>query len=351
MQIVEFHAKLLPSLTRLINQHIATIPPAFTVSEAEVEQIIAKGGSLWQIHFPEEREPYPTGTICVLEHREVVAAAQWIAPKVPNGIFSLAWIVAEPSAIFPLRTLLHLLEKQIELSGCRRIDCGRFSFGVGWFGLPTAWKHIISGMTEAGYKQTQTWVLMHGETSFHNTLPPPPSDGLRLYWNMNKPALEWDLTASHGESAVGECQVWGIPPHLEDRADLANWATVEWLGIDVKFQRQGFGKRLLAEQMRFHARRGITAFHRLDVAGQPRRAQAQRKHGLRLRPGTRRNGKVVKLPNLDQAFVPPAKIARYLLDVTHDEGGGKALFFLHFGFSMETWERTGRSAHRTCATS
>ncbi len=152
------------------------------------------------------------------------------------------------------------MEKQIELSGCRRIDCGRFSFGVGWFGLPTTWTHIISGMIDAGYKQTQTWVIMHGETSIYNTLPSAPSDGLRFYWNMNKPSLEWELTASRGEVEVGECQVWGIPPHLEDRADLSDWATVEWLGIEVKFQQQGFGKRLLAEQMRFHARRGITHF-------------------------------------------------------------------------------------------
>src|SRR3954466_13060156 len=117
MQIVEYHEKLLPSLTRLINQHIAAIPPGFTLSEAEVGQIVMRGGTLWNIHFPEEREPYPTGTICVLEHREVVAAAQWIAPKQPNGVFSLAWIVAQPEGVLPLRTLLHLLEKQVELSG------------------------------------------------------------------------------------------------------------------------------------------------------------------------------------------------------------------------------------------
>jgi GNAT superfamily N-acetyltransferase len=259
MQIVEFHEQLLPSLTRLINDQIAAIPPAMTLSEAEVGQIIANGGALWQIHFPEDREPYPNGTICVLEHREVVAAAQWIAPKDAGGIFSLAWIVARPESPLPLKTLLHLLEKQVALSGSRSIGCMRFSFGVGWFGLPTAWKHIINGMREAGYKQTQTWVIMHGETEFHTTLT-PPSDGLRFYWNMNKPSLEWDVTAFQGESEIGECEVWGIPPHLEDREDLADWATVEWLSIEGKYQRQGFGKRLLAEQMRFHARRGIKHF-------------------------------------------------------------------------------------------
>ena len=146
------------------------------------------------------------------------------------------------------------------MSGCRSIACGRFSFGVGWPGLPTTWTHVIDGMVEAGYKQAQTWVIMHGETAIHSTLPAPPANDLRFYWNMNKPSLEWDLTAYRGEIEVGECQVWGIPPHLEDRADLADWATVEWLGVEAKYHRQGLGKRLMAEQMRFHARRGIQHF-------------------------------------------------------------------------------------------
>jgi len=260
MQIVEYHEKLLPSLTRLINQHIAAIPPGFTLSEDEVGQIIRGGGSLWLLHFPEEREPYSTGTICVLEHREVVAAAQWTLPKEADGIFTLEWILSDPKSWLPLKTLLHLLEKQVEMSGCRSIECGRFSFGVGWPGLPTTWKHIIDGMRDAGYRQSQTWLIMQGETSIHATLTPPPSDGLRFYWNMNKPSLEWDVTAYRGDILLGECQVWGIPPHLEDRPDLADWATVEYLGVEPPFHRQGFGRRLLAEQMRFHARRGIQHF-------------------------------------------------------------------------------------------
>ncbi len=45
----------------------------------------------------------------------------------------------------------------------------------------------------------------------------------------------------------------------------------------------------------------------------------------------------MKLPNLDDAFIPSAKITDYLLNITHDEGGGKALFFIHFGFSVAEW--------------
>lgn len=45
----------------------------------------------------------------------------------------------------------------------------------------------------------------------------------------------------------------------------------------------------------------------------------------------------MKLPNVDQADVPLEKITSYLLNTGHDEGRGKALFFLHVGFSVEQW--------------
>lgn len=44
------------------------------------------------------------------------------------------------------------------------------------------------------------------------------------------------------------------------------------------------------------------------------------------------------LPNVERAIVPQSKITAYLLDETHREGGGKALFFIHFGFSVAEWE-------------
>ncbi len=46
----------------------------------------------------------------------------------------------------------------------------------------------------------------------------------------------------------------------------------------------------------------------------------------------------MKLPNRDQAVVPPEKVTDYLLNTAHEDGRGKALFFLHFGFSMAHWE-------------
>ncbi|MEP7291429.1 MAG: GNAT family N-acetyltransferase [Chloroflexota bacterium] len=257
MQIVEFHDQLLPSLTRLINQHMAAVPPGFTFSEALVGQIIRFGGSLWDIHYPGDREVFHTETLCVLEHHEVVAAAQWLMPN-EHHVFSILWIVAAPDRPIPARTLLHLMNNRFSKSGCEMVNFSRFSFGVGWFGIPVKWKHIISPMLEAGYRQTEKWRIMHGKTDLPREAPAPSVENLQFYWNMNKPALEWDLSVYQGDSTVGECHVWGIPPHLEDYPAAPAWATVEWIGIEPPFRRNGIGRRLLAEQMRFHGRRGVT---------------------------------------------------------------------------------------------
>ncbi len=44
------------------------------------------------------------------------------------------------------------------------------------------------------------------------------------------------------------------------------------------------------------------------------------------------------LPHAQQAVIPRAKIENYLLDSSHPIGGGKARFFIRFGFSRERWQ-------------
>jgi ribosomal protein S18 acetylase RimI-like enzyme len=256
VQIVEYHEKLLPSLTGLVNQHMAQVPPGFTFAEAEVAQIVERGGALWDIHYPGEGKLYTTETLCVLDKREVVAAAQWLMPR-EEHIFSILWIFAHPNLPFPMRTLLHLMNTRFAKSGCEAVNFSRFSFGVGWFGIPVKWKHITNPMLEAGYRQSEKWRIMLGKTQPVPDVPSPTVENLSFYWNMNKPALEWDLSVYQGETAVGECEVWGIPPHLEEFPAALEWATVEWIGVEPNFRRQGIGKRLMAEQMRFHGRRGV----------------------------------------------------------------------------------------------
>ena len=51
----------------------------------------------------------------------------------------------------------------------------------------------------------------------------------------------------------------------------------------------------------------------------------------------------MKLPNVEQAITPPEKFTTYLLDTTHPKGRGKALFFLHFGFTASEWQVLARA--------
>jgi GNAT superfamily N-acetyltransferase len=258
MQVADFRPDLLPDLTRLINEQTASIPPGCAFSERQVALTVEQAATLWDMHFPGDRELYDVKTLCVLQRRELVAAAQWLMPRRRRDVCSLSWIVAKPNQRNALRTLVHLLDKQAQTEGFALIELGRFSFGLGWFGIPSAWTHVIDAMREAGFEHTETWTMMHGSTNPPKETPLPPS--VRLYWDMNKPALEWKLTAYAGDTAIGECQVWGVPDHFEGCDSFSQWASVEWIEVDGEHQRQGIAARMMAEQMRFHARRGVSHF-------------------------------------------------------------------------------------------
>lgn len=258
MQIVEYHEKYLPSLTRLINEQIASMPPSLHFNEEQVNWTIEQGAALWGIHFPGEKFTTAFQTLCVLEKREVIAAAQWLLPKDESSALTILWIVAEPGHPIPLRTLLHLIDRQADARGCGAINSSRFSFGVGWFGIPASWTHIVDAMVEMGYKKEPPWLLMAGDTA--TEAPVTKVEGLRYHWNMNKPSLEWEFSAYDGETLAGECYVWGIPVHAEDCLNVSQWATVELVEVPKAYRRRGIGKWMLAEQMRFHARRGVKHF-------------------------------------------------------------------------------------------
>lgn len=47
----------------------------------------------------------------------------------------------------------------------------------------------------------------------------------------------------------------------------------------------------------------------------------------------------MKLPGAESAIVPRDKVENYLLNLDHPIGGGKAKFFIRFGFERERWDR------------
>ena len=50
----------------------------------------------------------------------------------------------------------------------------------------------------------------------------------------------------------------------------------------------------------------------------------------------------MKLPDVEKADVPEAKVVRYLLSTTHRAGKSKASFFMEFGFDPDRWEELAR---------
>ena len=46
----------------------------------------------------------------------------------------------------------------------------------------------------------------------------------------------------------------------------------------------------------------------------------------------------MKLPDVEKAEVPEAKVVRYLLSTIHRAGKSKASFFMEFGFDPDRWE-------------
>ena len=54
----------------------------------------------------------------------------------------------------------------------------------------------------------------------------------------------------------------------------------------------------------------------------------------------------MKLPGRESAIVPRSKVEDYLLHLEHPIGGGKAKFFIHFGFRRERWEELASALRR-----
>ncbi len=57
----------------------------------------------------------------------------------------------------------------------------------------------------------------------------------------------------------------------------------------------------------------------------------------------------MKLPFADEAEVPQAKIALYLLNPEHRRGKGKARFFASRGFSKDNWQATAAALRQHAA--
>lgn len=263
MECVKFSPDLLPDLTRLLNAQLVVIPPGWALTEAQVSQIIAQPDGLWSVHYPDQQAVFDLEAQCVLDQGRVVAAAQWGTPQQQEtqGIDDscvLFWVAAAPGAVEGTRLLLENLVAQSRAAESPRITTSRFSFGLGWLGIPAPWTAVIQALQKAGFEVCQRWVLLSGAIQIPETAKPASAGSMDSSWRVDMKASEWDLLLHQDGELIGECSAWGIPLHFAGCAGFSNWITVEYLGVEPAYQRQGIGRWLLAEQLRRQAQRGIT---------------------------------------------------------------------------------------------
>ncbi len=126
MEIVPYTPALLPSITALVNAHIAQIPPGWAVTEEQVAATLAGARALWSLHYPDNGEAWEQATLCALDRGQLAAAAQWIYPA--NGVDTRAradpligtesWVFAQSGQIDALH-LLPVLSPAYNWTGTR----------------------------------------------------------------------------------------------------------------------------------------------------------------------------------------------------------------------------------------
>jgi ribosomal protein S18 acetylase RimI-like enzyme len=259
MEVVPYHDNLLPQLTQLVNDHIQLVPPGWTLTPRQVAYVLGKPNAAWTAHYPEDKEIFASHTVCMLENQQMVAVANWFFPKplenqAAGGV--LSWLFSRPGHSDSLEALVGAFIGQSAARGCASVYfCPRFGFGVGWFGIPDVWPHIIKVIQESGFEVDGKWVIMTGPAQAGEKNQ--PALDFDFVWQIDEPRLEWELEAKTGNVVAGECQAWGIPAHFRGCPGYEEWITIEWLGVEVPYQRKGLGTRLMREQMQFQAQRGV----------------------------------------------------------------------------------------------
>jgi GNAT superfamily N-acetyltransferase len=260
MRLVPYEPHLLPDLTRLINAHIRGVPPGWEVTETQVAAIVANPDSLWGVHFVDDDGGVePQETLCVIDGDTLLAAANWdiFQPRPDYRHAAINWLVAQPDSPQAVALLLNALIERPRHGDADAMSTARFALGMGWMGIPSGWPHLINSFKAASFEVTQHWVIMTGDVDANIQHPLPQIEPFAIRWNIKENALEWEIAAYSGGERIGECECWGIPPHLHDCPGYDQWTTIEWLGVEYPYHRRSVGSYLMAEQLRFQAARGI----------------------------------------------------------------------------------------------
>lgn len=263
MNCVAFSPDHLAALTRLINSQLAAIPPGWILTEAQVAATIAQASKLWFTHYPEQDTNFVTETLCLIDQGRLVAAAQWgysvpLQPDVSDNTSVLFWVAAAPESEYGLQLLLETIIQHSHEVSRYKITTSRFSFGVGWLGIPATWTHVIAALQKVGFVVSYRWLILVGGTKMPTVNPPGLLVSIQPSWRIDSNAGEWELQLHTQGKLVSECQAWAVPPHFSACAGYRDWITLEWLGVEPEYQRRGIGRWLMVEQCQAQAQRNIS---------------------------------------------------------------------------------------------
>lgn len=264
LQIVPFTAAHLPDLTRLINAQIAPIPPYWKLSETQVADILGKD-SLWEIHFEDEDSPvwrWENEIVCAVNNHNRVQAAMRLDYRYDDGklaMVSARWLVAHEDQPKALSRLLDYLTAKRSRDDTAIFIHGRSDFSLGWGGVPLHCVHITKGLEQKGFIPSQKWLVMSADIAAWQSTPLAPIPApFTPRWRIDEGHLDRTVVIEDGDTLAAECQSWGIPLEFTACDTYAQWMQIEWLGVEAPYQRRGLARRLLQEQFRYHALRGIT---------------------------------------------------------------------------------------------
>ncbi len=261
MECVPYTPKWLSGVTDLVNEHIRQIPPNWTLSEAQVARILSEA-YFWQMHNPEQPQTDKREILCVVDDQQVLAAGQFEYAAVPDPISKkrasdFRWCFAKPQQPQAVSMLIEGVIARAEKAGLSELSFGRNPFGLGWTGIPDAWMHLGWNLEACGFQETSQWMIMLGRTdmSWEKRAAPPKS--VTFEWIVDLEASEWDVCALLDYTMVGECSAWRIPVYFDGCPGSTRWTTLEWIGVEQPYQRQGIGAHLLMEQLRGQRKVGI----------------------------------------------------------------------------------------------
>jgi len=249
------------ALVELANRHVALVPPwGARLTERALSLALTQSGRLWRHHDREEPSAATYQALVALCDGEPTGAI--VAGRRRNDEHGdIPLLIADPRRPDAADRLLDAAAASLRAQGCTSMQVAdRCPLGLGWFGVPMTWAHVVAALERAGFIPVDYWIIMAGDASITDVEPataPSPPD-----WNVfvivHDDHREWRLELYHRDELAGECEAWGIPPHLDDCPGFGDWITIEWLGIEEPYRRRGLGRWLMVRQLHYQLGAGRT---------------------------------------------------------------------------------------------